>query len=102
MSVDLARQQWSDGARRLNEASRDPLEHDRLIAVVGAIVDELRRRIGSTYTLAELVDEYGRADRWARDIVADMAPVPGWAQQLATAGDAAFQIYARGAVDYTP
>lgn len=102
MSVDLARQQWSDGARRLNEASRDPLEHDRLIAVVGAIVDELRRRVGSTYTLAELVDEYGRADRWARDIVADAAPAPGWPRQLATAGDAAFHVYARGAVDYTP
>lgn len=102
MSVDLARQQWADGARRLNEASRDPLEHDRLIAMVGAIADELRRRVGSTYTLAELVDEYGHADRWARDIVAEAAPVPGWARQLATAEDAAFHLYARGAVDYTP
>ena len=60
MSVDLARQQWADGARRLNEASRDPLEHDRLIALVGAIADELRRRVGSTYPLAELVDAIRR------------------------------------------
>ena len=102
MSVDLARQQWRDGARRLDEASPDQLEHVRLIAVVGAIVDELRRRVGSTYTLAELVDEYARADRWARDIVAEAAPVPGWSRQLATAADAAFHAYARGAVDYTP
>ena len=102
MSVDLERQQWEDGARRLSEASSDPLEHDRLIAVVGAIVDELRRRVGSTYTLAELANEYGRADRWARDIVAAAAPVPGWPRKVATAGDAAFHLYARGAVDYTP
>lgn len=102
MSVDLARQQWADGARRLEEASRHPLEHDRLITVVDELVAELRRRIGGQYTLAELADEYERADRWTREVVAEAAPVPGWTRQLATAGDAAFHLYARGAVDYTP
>lgn len=102
MSVNLARQQWEDGARRVSEAAHDPVQYGRIVAVVDVLVDELRRRVGSTYTLAELVDEYARADRWARDVVAEAAPVPGWPRSLAAAEDAAFHVYARGAVDYSP
>lgn len=102
MSLELARQQWEDGARRLRVVSRDPVEHARLLAVVEVLVTELRRRLGGTYTLDELAALYDRADDWVRDVVAEAAPVPGWARAVALAGDAAFHRYARGAIDYTP
>ena len=102
MSLELARQQWEDGARRLRETSRDPVEHGRLLAVVDVLVTELRRRLGGSYTLEELAALYERADDWVRDAVAEAAPVPGWTRAVATAGDAAFHRYARGAIDYSP
>ena len=102
VSIELARQQWQDGARRVKEAARDPLRHGRLMTVVDALVVELRRRVGGIYTLQELADEYERVDRWALSVVAENAAVPGWESALTTAQDAAFHTYARGAQDYSP
>lgn len=102
MSLELARQQWQDGARRLREASRDPREGARLLAVEEALVTELRRRLGGSYTLDELVTTYDRADDWLRDVIAENAPVPGWERSVALVGDAAFHRFARGAIDYEP
>lgn len=100
--MELARQQWEDGARRLQEATRDPVQRERLLSIVDVLVVELRRRLGGSFTLAELAEEYERADRWTLHAVAEGAPVPGWQSALSDAGDAAFQAYSRGAVDYTP
>lgn len=102
MSIELARQQWQDGARRVRETSRDPVQHGRLMTVVDALVVELRRRVGGIFTLEQLAAEYERVDRWGLDVVAENAAVPGWAGSLATAQDAAFYTYARGAQDYAP
>jgi len=102
VSIELARQQWQDGARRVKETVRDPLEHGRLMTVVDVLVVELRRRVGGIYTLEQLAAEYDRVDRWALDVVAENASVPGWERSLTTAQDAAFFTYARGAQDYTP
>ena len=66
------------------------------------LTDELRKRVGSTFTLRELADEYGRADDWARDAVAERATHPGWLSSFAIVEGAAFHLYSRGAVDYEP
>jgi hypothetical protein len=102
VSVELARQQWEDGARRLQEATRDPVQRARLLTVVDVLVVELRRRLGGSFTLEELAAEYEIADRWTLDAVAEAAPVPGWQTSLSDAGDMAFQVYSRGAIDYAP
>lgn len=102
MSLELARQQWEDGARRLREAARDPQLRGRLRTLEDALVAELRRRVGGSFTLDELAATYERADDWLRDVVAETAPVPGWELLAVTAGDAAFHRFARGAVDYEP
>jgi hypothetical protein len=65
-------------------------------------MDELRRRVGGTFTLAELAAEYARADRWVLEAVAERASVPGWPRTLAVVEGAAFHLYSRGAVDYSP
>ena len=37
-----------------------------------------------------------------RDVVSERAPVKNWPRTLATAEDAAFHLYQRGAIDYEP
>ena len=96
------RQQWEDGNRRLKGEAVDPLRHRRLLAQLEVVTDELRRRVGQTYTLGELAEVYGDADRWTREVIAANAPTPGWPRDVALVQDDAFYLYARGAVDYSP
>jgi hypothetical protein len=102
VAIDVARREWEDGYRRFEAASRDPIAGDRLHAQLEVVTGELRRRIGQTFTLEELVAVYDRAEAWVRDVVSEHAPTPGWPRTLALVEDAAFYLYQRGAVDYTP
>jgi hypothetical protein len=102
VTVQSARQEWEDSDRRLAEAARDRDRYERLLAQVDAVTAELRRRIGETFTLAELAELYAGAERWSRDAVETVAPAPGWARTLSLVEGAAFHRYARGALDYTP
>ena len=97
VAVEHARQQWEDGYRRLQSLASDPALHHRLHAQVGAVTDELSRRIGQTFTLAELADVYRDADRWLRDLFTGAE-----AGRMSLVEDAAFHLYARRAVDYSP
>ncbi len=93
-------QQWEDGSRRLDAEAHDRRRYESLLAQVEAITDELRRRVGQTFTLRELVDTYEQAERWTRDVVAERAPTPSWTRDVAMVEDAAFHRYARSASDY--
>ena len=97
-TVETARQEWEEGSRQLAARGSDA----RLLEQIDLVTEELRRRIGQTFTLAELADEYGRADRWAYEIVAERAPSPGFSLTLALVEQVAFHRFARGAVDYSP
>jgi len=89
--------QWEEGLRALR-AVEDPRERRRAEAVVGAIEDELRRRIGPTFSAAELAELYGRGTDWCQQVASDTAPwLVADAQALA---DAAFCIYLRRATDF--
>jgi hypothetical protein len=101
-SVDLARQQWEEGYRRVESQSSDPGLRDRLLVQVEAVTAELRRRLGGPFTLAELVALYAGSDRWTQDAIAERDGRPGWERLAAAAADAAFHLYARGARDYSP
>jgi glutathione S-transferase len=100
--VESARREWEDGHRRLVAEARDRAAGDALMAQVEAVLDELRRRVGGTYTLAELAAAYARAESWSREVVAERAPRPDWPRTLSTVEAAAFHLYARGASDYEP
>ena len=66
--------------------------------VIGAVGDELRRRIGSTFGAAELAELYAAGTDWCLQVASDVAPaMTGEAQTLA---DAAFWLYLRGATDF--
>ena len=100
--VESARREWEDGHRRLEEQSQDRAAGERLQAQVEAVTGELRRRVGGTYTLAELTRAYTGAERWSRAAVAEGAPFPGWPRTLSLVEASAFHLYARGASDYEP
>ena len=101
-AVELARQQWQEGFRRLQAGAGDRQRHGRLWQQVEILTEELRRRVGATYTLAELASEYRAADAWAPAAVEERSNAPGWERSVSTAADAAFHLYARGARDYVP
>lgn len=98
--VDSARRDWAAGHRRFLEAARDPLAGDRLHRQVEVLFAELRRRVGGTFTTAELAREYGRADAWGREAVELRAPSAGWSRTFSLSLDEAFHLYGRGAQDY--
>jgi hypothetical protein len=101
-SIVAVRQEWAEGNRRLESERGDPTRYRALRLQLEAVAEELRRRIGSIFTLAELAEEYGRAERWSRDLFADLPREAQWAPGLTTAVDAAFHLFARGARDYEP
>ena len=99
--VDTARHQWAEGNRRLSASASDP-DYETLMAQVEAVTEELRRRIGEHFTLAELADVYGGDDSWVYEAVTERGDRPGWSGKVSIAQDAAFHLYARGATDYEP
>ncbi|HYY77473.1 MAG TPA: hypothetical protein VE644_14270 [Gaiellaceae bacterium] len=102
--LESARHQWDDGKRRLDDVGAETARYRHLAALVDAVVDELRRRVGQTFTLAELARAYEGSEDWVRDVVAHTARPRARAgiRDSALVQDAAFALYARGATDYTP
>jgi hypothetical protein len=99
-ALSLIRQEWEDGNRRLEAERADRRRYERLVQQVELVIDELRKQVGQTFTLAELVAAYRDAERWARATLEGRAPSPGWPRDLAFVLAAAFYAYQRGALDY--
>ena len=100
-AVEATRREWEQGHRRLESLADDAALYRRLLDELAVVTDELRRRIGETFTLAQLVDAYGGADRWSREVLEERGAEN--AHRHATIlEDAAFHRYSRGAVDYRP
>jgi hypothetical protein len=101
-TLEATRHEWAEGHRRLEAAAGDRQRYAQLLAELELVLDELRRRVGQTFTLDDLAATYAGADRWVQDAVAEREPAPGWPARLTIVQDAAFHIYSRGAVDYRP
>lgn len=93
-AVENALYQWEEGERRLRDAP--PLERADLERATAAVLDELRRRLGSAFLIEELSELYAAGSDWASEIA-----------QRRSAGtdspwvvDAAFHRYAREASDW--
>ena len=99
MRFDEAIGLWREGERRL--AWSEPADRPALERATGAIVDELRRRLGGRFTLQELASLYGEAGtEWCFDLAARAAPGSPSAWDVPTVAGAAFARYAREASDY--
>jgi hypothetical protein len=102
IGVETARHEWEEALRRIEAERSDRIRYARLLAQVEVVSDELRRRVGQTFSLADLVRAYTDAESWARGAISERAATPGWARDLTTVVAAAFHAYQRGAVDYVP
>ena len=102
VAVETARDEWADAYRTLERAKSDRRRYERLMGQVDVLTAELRRRIGQSFTLAQLAAAYTTADHWSRGAVADSGAPPDWPRTLALVEGAAFHLYSRGAVDYEP
>jgi hypothetical protein len=102
ISVAAVRHEWADGSRRVEASRDDPARYRQLLEQLELVVDELRKRVGQTYSLGELARVYGDAEHWAREVLHERATSPTWPRDLTTILAAAFDAYQRGAVDYTP
>jgi hypothetical protein len=100
--VESSRRDWEEAFRRYEAELRDPVQAERLRPQLTLLREELRKRIGSSFSLAELADAYRTSERWARDAVSERAAAPGWPRTLTIVEGAAFHLHARGAVDYQP
>jgi hypothetical protein len=90
---------WREGQRRLAQA--DPVDRPALERVTEALVDELRRRLGGTFTAQELADVYvQQGTDWCFDIAVRVAPGNPAAWELTTVAGAAFERYLHQASDY--
>jgi hypothetical protein len=80
-AVENALFQWREGEQRVRGSTG-------IDEVVRRVVDELRRRLGGSFTIAELAELYGSGTDWAESLAS------------ADVVDAAFGVYAREARDF--
>jgi hypothetical protein len=86
--------QWREGERRI-AGTPEPVRAD-LEQAVEAVVDDLRKRLGSSFVLDELADLYGEGTDWATELATRRAA----GTDAATVVDAAFARYAREASNF--
>jgi hypothetical protein len=86
--------QWRGGERRIADTP-DPARAD-LERAVGALVEELRKRLGSSFVLDELAELYAAGTDWATELAHRL----GAGVDSAAVVDAAFGRYAREASNY--
>jgi hypothetical protein len=98
-AVETAIFQWEEGHQRVLEARPDAARQRLLRRATEAIHAELRRRLGSVFTVAELVDLYREGTDWCLELAFELSgddtpPDPS------AATDAAFYLYMREASDF--
>jgi len=91
---------WEEGYDRLQAARSDAALYRALGRLVVAVQDELRRRLGSTFTVGELVDLYRQGTDWALEMAIGRNPEDSRLWDLSIGADAAFYLYMREAADY--
>lgn len=93
-ALENAMTQWQEGEHRLRVSP--PAEQAHLEDIVQAVIEELRRRLGSKFMVGELVDLYYEGTDWAEDV----AQRRSTGADTSAVVDAAFGRYARGAADF--
>ena len=97
-AVENAVFQWEEGFRAL-QAARSNSAADRALArAVLAVQDELRKRLGSSFSIAELAALYREGSDWALDLTLESSAEEPPATSAAI--DAAFYLYMREAYDF--
>lgn len=98
--VENAVFQWEEGYRRLQEARSEPSVHRALARAVMAVQTELRKRLGSKFSVAELAALYREGTDWTLDLAISVRPEEIARWDPSVAADAAFYLYMRQAADF--
>jgi hypothetical protein len=93
-ALENALYQWREGERRVADAP-DPAQTDLELAV-DVVVEELRRRLGSSFVVDELAELYAKDTDWGLALARRHAA----GGDAASVVDAAFARYVREAKDY--
>jgi hypothetical protein len=98
--VENAVFQWEEGYRRLQDARSEPALYRALGRTVLAVQNELRKRLGSRFSVSELAAVYREETDWTLDFSMRARPedLGGW--DPSAAADAAFYLYMRQAADF--
>jgi hypothetical protein len=99
-SVDSAVLQWEEGYGRLEATRSDPSLHRALGRAVVAVEDELRKRLGSTFSVKELATLYREDSDWGLELTMQALPERSDLWDSSTVVDAAFYLYMREAADF--
>ena len=100
--VESARRDWAEGHRRFLELAAEPAGAAAGQQELRIVLEELRRAVGTTFSLDQLSEVYLGAEAWAQSALAERATSPSWPRRLSAVVDAAFYHHSRSAVDYTP
>ena len=98
--VENAVFQWEEGYRRLEEARSEPARYRALARAVMAVQTELRKRLGSKFSVAELAALYREGTDWTLDLAIRVRPEEIARWDPSVAADAAFYLYMRQAADF--
>ena len=93
-AVENALYQWREGERRI--AGAKEMVRADLEDATEVVIEELRRRLGSSFVVDELADLYADDPDWALEL----ARRRGAGTDSATVVDAAFYRYVREAKDF--
>ena len=93
-ALDNAMLQWQDGEQRLRQSR--PGEQAQLEGAVQGVLEGIRKRLGSSFRIAELAELYAQGTDWADDIAARHRA----GSDTGAVVDAAFGRYAREAADF--
>jgi hypothetical protein len=98
--VENAVFQWEEGYRRLQDVRSEPALYRALARAALAVQDELRKRLGSRFSVRELAAVYREGTDWTLDFAMRGLPegLGGW--DPGVAADAAFYLYMRQAADF--
>jgi hypothetical protein len=98
--VENAVLQWEEGYRRLGEMRSEPLLYRALARSVVAVQEELRKRLGSAFSVSELAALYRNGTDWTLDLAMSVRPDDLGRWDPSVAADAAFYLYMREAADF--
>ena len=98
--VENAVLQWEDGYRNLEAARSEPTLYRALGRAVVSVQEELRKRLGSRFSVRELASVYRQGTDWTLELSLAATPPGGQPVDTAVAADAAFYLYMREASDF--
>ena len=92
--------EWEEGYRRVEAARSQPGRQRALGRVVTAVEDELRKVLGSRFTVGELAALYRERGDGFLDLAMAVLPGREGLDEVSAARDAAFYLYMREASDF--